>query len=92
MPEDSANPFGGLDLLSSAVLLLDERSGNPHLNPAAENLLEISHTVFSGCRLDSVIECPAEAAGGARQRSPARLELHRAEHGAATGRWQRAAA
>ena len=60
MPEDSANPFGGLDLLSSAVLLLDETLAIRYLNPAAENLLEISHTVFSGCRLDSVIECPAK--------------------------------
>ena len=60
MPDDSANPYGGLDLLSSAVVLLDERLAIRYLNPAAENLLEISHKVFFGCRLDSVIECPAK--------------------------------
>ncbi|EXI68314.1 MAG: Nitrogen regulation protein NR(II) [Candidatus Accumulibacter adjunctus] len=58
MPDDPANPFGGLDLLSSAVLLLDERLEIRYLNPAAENLLEISQKVFFGCRLDSVMECP----------------------------------
>ncbi|MCM8614256.1 nitrogen regulation protein NR(II) [Accumulibacter sp.] len=58
MPDDPANPFGGLDLLSSAVLLLDEKLEIRYLNPAAENLLEISQKVFFGCRLDGVMECP----------------------------------
>ena len=56
--EPSANPFGGLDLLSSAVLLLDETLAIRYMNAAAENLLEISGKVFAGCRLDSVAECP----------------------------------
>jgi two-component system nitrogen regulation sensor histidine kinase GlnL len=60
MTEDPSNPFGGLDLLSSAVLLLDDRLAIHYLNPAAENLLEISHKVFFGCRLEDVIECPAK--------------------------------
>ncbi|MBL8394996.1 MAG: PAS domain-containing sensor histidine kinase [Candidatus Accumulibacter sp.] len=60
MPDVSGNPFGGLDLLSSAVALLDERLTIRYLNPAAENLLAISQKLFVGCRLDSVIECPAK--------------------------------
>jgi two-component system nitrogen regulation sensor histidine kinase GlnL len=35
-------PFAGLDLLSSAVLLLDERFVIQYANPAAENLFEVS--------------------------------------------------
>jgi nitrogen-specific signal transduction histidine kinase len=58
LPERSANPFGGLDLLSSAVVLLDASLAIRYLNPAAENLLEISNKVFAGCPLDSVMECP----------------------------------
>jgi len=58
IPESSGNPFGGLDLLSSAVVLLDERLAIRYLNPAAENLLAISNKVFAGCPLGGVIECP----------------------------------
>ena len=57
-PESSGNPFGGLDLLSSAVVLLDERLAIRYLNPAAENLLAISNKVFAGCPLGGIIECP----------------------------------
>ena len=59
MSETSANPFGGLDLLSSAVILLDENLAIRYLNPAAENLLAISSKVFVGCPMAGVIECPA---------------------------------
>jgi nitrogen-specific signal transduction histidine kinase len=52
------NPFAGLDLLSSAVVLLDARLAIRYLNPAAENLLEISNKVFAGCPLEGVMECP----------------------------------
>lgn len=58
MPEHSGNPFAGLDLLSSAVVLLDARLVIRYLNPAAENLLEISNKVFAGCPLEGVMECP----------------------------------
>ncbi|WP_300455194.1 nitrogen regulation protein NR(II) [Accumulibacter sp.] len=58
MSETSENPFGGLDLLSSAVVLLDDSLAIRYLNPAAENLLEISGRVFAGCPLASVAECP----------------------------------
>jgi two-component system nitrogen regulation sensor histidine kinase GlnL len=58
MPENSGNPFGGLDLLSSAVVLLDQSLAIRYLNPAAENLLEISNKVFAGCPLEGVMECP----------------------------------
>jgi hypothetical protein len=52
------NPFAGLDLLSSAVVLLDASLAIRYLNPAAENLLAISNKVFAGCPLDGVMECP----------------------------------
>ena len=58
MSETSANPFGGLDLLSSAVILLDENLAIRYMNPAAENLLAISSKVFVGCPMAGVIECP----------------------------------
>jgi nitrogen-specific signal transduction histidine kinase len=91
LPERSANPFGGLDLLSSAVVLLDHELAIRYLNPAAENLLEISNKVFAGCPLESVIECPAEASGGFAQRAQPRLGLHRAEYRTAPRRWRRPA-
>ncbi|MBP6708251.1 MAG: nitrogen regulation protein NR(II) [Candidatus Accumulibacter sp.] len=58
MPETAGNPFGGLDLLSSSVVLLDDGLAIRYLNPAAENLLEISNRLFTGCRLDRVMDCP----------------------------------
>lgn len=58
MPDTSLNPFGGLDLLSSSVVLLDEDFAIRYMNSAAENLLAISSKTFVGCRLDSVVECP----------------------------------
>lgn len=60
MSEGSASPFGGLDLLSSAVVLLDADLAIRHINPAAENLLAISSKVFVGCPLTGVIECPQQ--------------------------------
>ncbi|MCM8626687.1 nitrogen regulation protein NR(II) [Accumulibacter sp.] len=51
-------PFGGLDFLSSAVILLDRGLVIRYLNPAAENLLGISNRVFAGCPLGGVIDCP----------------------------------
>ncbi|MBL8396804.1 MAG: PAS domain-containing sensor histidine kinase [Candidatus Accumulibacter sp.] len=54
----AAGPFGGLDLLSSAVVLLDESLLIRHMNPAAENLLAISSRIFAGCPLDGVMSCP----------------------------------
>ena len=60
MSQTVPQPFAGLDLLSSAVVLLDERLTICHINAAAENLFQISSKVFAGCRLDSVADCPAE--------------------------------
>jgi two-component system nitrogen regulation sensor histidine kinase GlnL len=61
-------PFGGLDLLSSAVVLLDAGFCIRHMNPAAELLLAVSGKTVRGCRLDSVAGCPEalmEALGNA---------------------------
>ena len=57
MPDSELNPFGGLDLLSSAVVLLDESYTVRYLNSAAENLLALSSKAVGGARLDSVVLC-----------------------------------
>lgn len=41
-PSESFNAFSGLDLLSSAVVLVDAGLILRHLNPAAENLFAVS--------------------------------------------------
>lgn len=58
MPDTSCNPFSGLDLLSSSVVLLDEKLAIRYMNSAAENLLAISSKTLVGTRLDSVVEFP----------------------------------
>lgn len=58
MPDNVPNPFGGLDLLSSSVILLDKSFAIRYMNSAAENLLAISSRAVIGCRLESVVECP----------------------------------
>jgi two-component system nitrogen regulation sensor histidine kinase GlnL len=59
MSDSFANPFAGLDLLSSSVILLDEGYAIRFMNSAAENLLAMSCKAVAGSRLGSVIECPA---------------------------------
>src|ERR1035437_3758906 len=58
MPDTSRNPFGGLDLLSSSVVLLDDNFAIRYMNSAAENLLALSCKAVTGRRLDSVTGCP----------------------------------
>lgn len=48
MSETPFNPFSGLDLLSSSVVLLDESLAIRYLNPAAENLLAGSSKALTG--------------------------------------------
>ncbi|MGH8675625.1 MAG: nitrogen regulation protein NR(II), partial [Burkholderiales bacterium] len=43
-----AGPYAGLELLATAVVLLDERHAVSYANPAAENLLEISARALVG--------------------------------------------
>jgi two-component system nitrogen regulation sensor histidine kinase GlnL len=47
--------FAGLDLLSSAVILLDGRQLVRHLNPAAENLLAVSQRSVLGKPLSQLL-------------------------------------
>ena len=49
-----SQPFGGLDLLSTAVLVIDDRRSVLYMNPAAENLFEASNTSRTGIMLDSL--------------------------------------
>jgi len=42
LPEDVAGAYAGLDLLATAVLILDERDRVIYANAAAENLFEVS--------------------------------------------------
>ena len=58
MPDIQNATFGGLDLLSSSVLLLDEKFCILYMNSAAENLLAVSGKNACGARLDKVAECP----------------------------------
>ncbi|MDO9602593.1 MAG: nitrogen regulation protein NR(II) [Rhodocyclaceae bacterium] len=54
-----ANPaFAGLDLLSSAVLLLDRQLRIRHCNPAAENLFSVSQRVCLGQPLEQLLGAP----------------------------------
>lgn len=58
MTDSTNNPFGGLDLLSSSVILLDADLAIRYMNPAAEDLLAISGKTVCGSRLDIVAGCP----------------------------------
>jgi len=59
VPIDEETAFAGLDLLSSAVILLDERLRIRHLNPAAENLFAVSQRVCLGRPLAQLLGTPA---------------------------------
>ena len=48
--------FSGLDLLATAVMLVDEREIVRYLNPAAENLFGLSSRSAGGNRLDGVFD------------------------------------
>ncbi len=47
-PDDPPGPYPGLELLATAVLLLDERLEVCYANPAAENLFEVSRRQLLG--------------------------------------------
>lgn len=51
--------FAGLDLLASAVLLIDEGRLIRYINPAGENLLAVSSRIVAGKTLDAVCTCSA---------------------------------
>ena len=59
MPPNSNSSFAGLDLLSSSVVLLDEKLSVRYMNTAAEILLATSGRLVAGNRLDSIAECPS---------------------------------
>ncbi len=50
--------FAGLDLLSSAVILVDGRLLIRHMNPAAENLFAVSERVWRGRTLSQLVGTP----------------------------------
>lgn len=58
MPDTPLSSFNGLDLLSSSVVLLDERLAIAYMNPAAENLLATSIKVLAGRLLPNIISYP----------------------------------
>ena len=59
MTDSMQNPFGGLDLLSSSVVLLDEDLRIRYMNSAAENLLALSSKAVRGMRFDRVVFYPS---------------------------------
>ena len=57
-PSDSDHSFAGLDLLSSAVILLDSQLRIRHCNPAAENLFAASQRTCLGKPLAQLLGTP----------------------------------
>jgi len=47
--------LAGLDLLATAVVMVDEQQVVVHMNPAAENLFEASHTTAAGLTLGQLL-------------------------------------
>jgi two-component system nitrogen regulation sensor histidine kinase GlnL len=58
----AAESFSGLDLLATAVIVLDERRSVRYLNAAAENLLELSNRHTAGLPLAKVFPEDAKLA------------------------------
>lgn len=54
------SPFAGLELLSTAVILLDERLQIRYVNPAAENLFAVSQRLLLGSQLGQLLGKPVE--------------------------------
>ncbi|WP_332670112.1 nitrogen regulation protein NR(II) [Aromatoleum sp.] len=57
-PSLSSGPFSGLDLLSSAVVLVDDRLVIRYLNAGAENLFAVSHRRLLGMPLSTLLGEP----------------------------------
>ncbi len=57
---ETSRTFSGLDLLSSAVVLVDERLIIRHVNPAAENLFAVSSRQLLGHPLQKLVGKPPE--------------------------------
>ena len=55
MSEKTTSPYRGLDLLSAAVVLLDDRCAFCYLNPSAENLFAASTKVLAGKPFSEVV-------------------------------------
>jgi two-component system nitrogen regulation sensor histidine kinase GlnL len=58
-PENSLVPFAGLELLSSAVVLVDDQLSVRYLNPGAENLFAVSSRKIVGRALMRLLGEPA---------------------------------
>ncbi|QNM97048.1 nitrogen regulation protein NR(II) [Chitinimonas koreensis] len=56
----SASPYAGLDLLETAVIVLDSARAVRHMNPAAETLFELSARETVGRPLSACFSEPAE--------------------------------
>ena len=59
-PSEPFNAFSGLDLLSSAVVLVDAGLIIRHVNPAAENLFAVSSRQMLGHPLMRLVGEPPE--------------------------------
>jgi len=63
MPQPLPNPFSGLDLLSSSVILLDADFAIRYMNSAAENMLATSSKSVVGVLLEKVVDYPGALQG-----------------------------
>ncbi len=61
-PPEASSPFAGLDLLSTAVIMLDAELLIRHANPAAENLFAVSQRQLIGHPVSELLGKPAELA------------------------------
>ncbi len=62
VPRQTDTAFAGLDLLSSAVVLVDPQMLVRHLNPAAENLFAVSRRLLLGRPLAQLVGEPPDLA------------------------------
>ncbi|GAB3415367.1 nitrogen regulation protein NR(II) [Massilia agilis] len=66
-PDPAPGRFNGLELLASAVLLVDGEGAVRYANPAAENLIETSHKQLTRSTLLTLFSNGAELAGLCRE-------------------------
>ena len=70
--------LSGLDLLATAVVLVDAKLAVRYMNPAAENLFEVSSNNMAGLRPEQAVPRQRRAERRHRLRPRQQLELHRA--------------
>ncbi len=76
--EDAASACAGLELLATAVLMLDSARRVTYANPAAENLFELAKKHLVGHRPEQIFADAQGLCRGDRQGRARRRDVHRA--------------